>query len=213
MEGVDSESVPRYLAVKRGGPSRVVLVLSRLAAAQRRGHQRHAVLRHKAPDSIEGDGRKDSTPDPEHHTKTNLVTSLVDHNPKAGHNDQTFFQANHLLQVKELVPSSPRTRKELPTDMLKGSTRKTSGGQSASPLRTVLVDRSWQHQPLDRGQAVTGGSDSYGVCRWLTEPSWQGPFNTIAEVPAAGSEAGQRGGRQGSGASATCATSRTQKQR
>ncbi|KAK1595618.1 uncharacterized protein LY79DRAFT_546912 [Colletotrichum navitas] len=93
----------------------------------------------------------------------------------------------------------------------KSSSSKTSGRQSA-PSSTVLVDRSWQYRPLGRGQAATGGSSSYCVDRWLTEPSWQEPFHTIAEVPAAGFEAGQCVGRQVSGASATCTTSRTQKQ-
>ncbi|KAK2009691.1 hypothetical protein LZ32DRAFT_693805 [Colletotrichum eremochloae] len=93
----------------------------------------------------------------------------------------------------------------------KGFSSNTSSGQGAA-LSTVPVDRSWQYQPLDRGPAVTGGSGSYGVGRWLTEPSWQEPFNAIAEVPAVGSEAGQAGGCQGSGASATCATARTQEQ-
>ncbi|KAK1975563.1 hypothetical protein LZ30DRAFT_764167 [Colletotrichum cereale] len=94
----------------------------------------------------------------------------------------------------------------------KRSSSKTPGAQSA-PSSTVPVDRMWQYQPLDRSQAVTSEGGSYGVGRWLTEPSWQEPFNTIAEVPAAGSAAGQGDGRQGSGASATYATSRTQQQR
>ncbi|KAK2056542.1 hypothetical protein LY76DRAFT_576165 [Colletotrichum caudatum] len=92
-----------------------------------------------------------------------------------------------------------------------GSSNKTSGGRSA-PSNTLPVNRSRQYRPLDRCQTSTGGSGSYCVGRWLTEPSWQEPFNTIAEVPAAGPEAGQGGGCQGSGASVTCATSRTQKQ-
>ncbi|CCF40702.1 hypothetical protein CH063_11197 [Colletotrichum higginsianum] len=93
----------------------------------------------------------------------------------------------------------------------KGSSNKKSSGQSSSSS-TVPVNRSWQNQSLDRSQTGAGGSDSYGVGRWLTEPSWQEPFNAIAEVPAAGSAAGCVGGRQGSGASATYATSRTQQQ-
>ncbi|TQN63652.1 hypothetical protein CSHISOI_11776 [Colletotrichum shisoi] len=92
----------------------------------------------------------------------------------------------------------------------KGASNKKSSGQSSSS--TVPVDRSWQNQSLDRNQAGAGGGESYGVGRWLTEPSWQEPFNAIAEVPAAGSAAGCVGGRQGSGASATYATSRTQQQ-
>ncbi|KAK2042318.1 hypothetical protein LZ31DRAFT_632767 [Colletotrichum somersetense] len=93
----------------------------------------------------------------------------------------------------------------------KSSSSKTSGGRSV-PSNTLPVNRSWQYRPLNRCQTATGGSGSYCVGRWLTEPSWQEPFNTIAEVPAAGSEAGQGGGCQGSSASVTCATSRTQKQ-
>ncbi|EFQ36347.1 hypothetical protein CGRA01v4_10703 [Colletotrichum graminicola] len=104
-----------------------------------------------------------------------------------------------------------QSSKQTTTFNSENSSSKTSGGQSAASS-TVPVDRSWQYRPLGRGQAVTGGSGSYCVGRWLTEPSWQEPFNTIAEVPAAGSEAGQGVGGQGSGASATCATSRTQKQ-
>ncbi|GKT63104.1 hypothetical protein ColTof4_05303 [Colletotrichum tofieldiae] len=113
-----------------------------------------------------------------------------------------------------------QSSKQASSSKSKTSSSKTSGGQSSSSSAahqpsssTVPVDRSWQNQSVDRSQTAAGGSGSYGVGRWLTEPSWQEPFNTIAEVPAAGSAAGYGGGRQGSGASATYATSRTQQHR
>ncbi|WQF84485.1 hypothetical protein CDEST_09499 [Colletotrichum destructivum] len=110
-------------------------------------------------------------------------------------------QFHHPLTVRNPSANAPSA----------GSSNKKSNGQSSSSS-TVPVDRSWQNQSFDRSQAGAGRSDSYGVGRWLTEPSWQEPFNAIAEVPVAGSAAGCVGGRQGSGASATYATSRTQQQ-
>ncbi|KZL81561.1 hypothetical protein CI238_07910 [Colletotrichum incanum] len=110
--------------------------------------------------------------------------------------------------------------KQADSSKSKSSSSKTFSDQSSSSSAahrstssTVPVDRSWQNQSVDRSQTATGGSGTYGVGRWLTKPSWQEPFNNIAEVPAAGSAAGHGGGRQGSGASATCATSRTQQHR
>ncbi|KAF6804308.1 hypothetical protein CSOJ01_10277 [Colletotrichum sojae] len=93
----------------------------------------------------------------------------------------------------------------------KGSGKTSSGSKGGS---TVPVNRSWQDPSVDRGQAAaSGGGGNYPVGRWLTEPSWQEPFNNIAEVPAAGSAAGYAGGSQGSGAAATYATSRTPQHR
>ncbi|KAK1689581.1 hypothetical protein BDP55DRAFT_725732 [Colletotrichum godetiae] len=94
----------------------------------------------------------------------------------------------------------------------KSSGSRPSNGNSSSSSSTVPVDRPWQDASLHRSQttATTTGSPGSLLGRWLTEPAHQGPFNTIAEVPAAGSAAGHIDGRQGSGASATCATSQQQ---
>ncbi|GKT40498.1 uncharacterized protein ColSpa_00679 [Colletotrichum spaethianum] len=111
-------------------------------------------------------------------------------------------------QASSFKPKSQNSRPFTQQDP-SGQSPSSSAAHGTSSS-TVPVDRSWQNQSLDRSQTAPGGSGSYGVGRWLTEPSWQEPFNTIAEVPAAGSAAGPGGGRQGSGASATHATSRTQ---
>ncbi|KAF4835876.1 hypothetical protein CGCTS75_v002510 [Colletotrichum tropicale] len=89
------------------------------------------------------------------------------------------------------------------------SKSKSSSSKSSKSSSTVPVNRSWQDPSLDRGQrSAQSSSASYPVGRWLTEPSWQEPFNNIAEVPAAGSASAHAGGHQGSGAAATYATSR-----
>ncbi|TDZ25657.1 hypothetical protein Cob_v001262 [Colletotrichum orbiculare MAFF 240422] len=91
------------------------------------------------------------------------------------------------------------------------SKSKSSSKHSSSKTptaSTVPVNRSWQDPSLERGGGQPSASSNYPVGRWLTEPVWQEPFNTIAEVPAVGSAAGYGAGQQGSGASATYATSR-----
>ncbi|KAK1542340.1 hypothetical protein CPAR01_05727 [Colletotrichum paranaense] len=83
-------------------------------------------------------------------------------------------------------------------------------GQSSSSSSTVPVDRS-----LGRSQTTTtttmGAHDS-PMGMWLTQPFHQEPYHNIAAVSADGSAAGQADGRQGSGASATYASSRPQQQ-
>ncbi|KAK2769644.1 hypothetical protein CKAH01_15102 [Colletotrichum kahawae] len=103
--------------------------------------------------------------------------------------------------------------------MAKSSAKQSSSSKSKSSSHThtnvetgsstVPVNRSWQDPSLDHGQrSAQSSSANYPVGRWLTEPSWQEPFNNIAEVPAAGSASAYAGGHQGSGAAATYATSR-----
>ncbi|KAK1470345.1 hypothetical protein CCUS01_06447 [Colletotrichum cuscutae] len=91
----------------------------------------------------------------------------------------------------------------------KSSGTRAPNGQSSSSSSTVPVDRS-----LGRSQTTTttmGAHDS-PIGMWLTQPFHQEPYHNIAAVSADGSAAGQADGRQGSGASATYASSRPQQQ-
>nr|XP_036583835.1 uncharacterized protein CTRU02_05966 [Colletotrichum truncatum]KAF6793094.1 hypothetical protein CTRU02_05966 [Colletotrichum truncatum] len=91
-------------------------------------------------------------------------------------------------------------------------TKSSGNNGSSTSTSTIPVNRPWQDPLLDRGQppGARSSTASHPVGRWLTEPSWQEPFNTIAEVPADDSKSRCAGGDQGSGAAASYATSRTQ---
>ncbi|KAK0374623.1 hypothetical protein CLIM01_08027 [Colletotrichum limetticola] len=94
------------------------------------------------------------------------------------------------------------------------SIKSPRSSKSSSSSSTVPVDRSLGRSQTTTTTTTTTTMEAHDspMGMWLTQPFHQEPYHNIAAVSADGSAAGQADGRQGSGASATYASSRPQQQ-